>query len=389
MEIALCHPFVVPSRGGCETYIVDLARRLRQDGHQVHLYAWDWDQSVLPTGVICHRLPAPRKIWRPLRPWLFSRVCLKELRHQSHHLSIGFDKTYGQDVLYPQGGLYRATLEGNYLIQPTPWGRWLARVRRSLDLATWSFLMLERKQYLQERPIVLVNSQMVRGHFQHYYGIEGERLRVVPSAIDPGRFPPSARRSLRQLCRSEWGCSDDEPIGLFAATNYPLKGLVPLLHALRHIPVGERFRLVVAGNAQTKQYVNLSRRLKVDDRVAFVGYCADMKKFYFGADFLVHPTFYDPCSLVVLEALACGLPVITSRYNGASELLTPSDAGIVVDDPHNHQQLATALIAMLNPERRGLATWAARQAAARWTFEDHYQRLVELFGELVRTRRAA
>src|SRR5947209_5603213 len=93
-----------------------------------------------------------------------------------------------------------------------------------------------------------------------------------------------------------------------------------------------------------------SSRLDVAAQVRFLGYCADMRDCYFASDFLAHPTFYDPCANVVPEALACGLPIVTSRYNGAAELLhatggDPAERaeGYVVDDPHHHARLAWCL----------------------------------------------
>ena len=100
--------------------------------------------------------------------------------------------------------------------------------------------------------------------------------------------------------------------------NYRLKGLDPLLRGvarMRETPeFAERakaFRLVVVGNPKFGAYEKLAARLGIAEQVRFVGHCREMRNAYFASDFLVHPTFYDPCSLVVLEALACGLPVIT------------------------------------------------------------------------------
>src|SRR5207248_3522502 len=119
--------------------------------------------------------------------------------------------------------------------------------------------------------------------------------------------------------------------------------------------------LIVAGKSKTKPFERLARRLGVADRVRFIGYCPDMRNCYFAADFFVHPTFYDPCSNVVLEAMACGLPVITSAYNGACELLHPPREGYVLDDPHDHRRLAEALARMLDPARRAACGQAARR----------------------------
>jgi UDP-glucose:(heptosyl)LPS alpha-1,3-glucosyltransferase len=120
-----------------------------------------------------------------------------------------------------------------------------------------------------------------------------------------------------------------------------------------------------------------------------------MRSAYFAADFLVHPTFYDPCSLVVLEALACGLPVITTRYNGASELLHVGkddlglQEGFVVDDPHDHEQLASCMYQLLDSTRRSVFSQSARRTAARWTFEHHYRQLLGVFAAAMARKEAA
>ena len=171
--------------------------------------------------------------------------------------------------------------------------------------------------------------------------------------------------------------------------NYRLKGLEPLLHAVALLPREQPFRLIVVGHPRTIRYERLARRLNVDDRVVFHGFCAETRNAYFAADFLVHPTFYDPCSLVVLEALACGLPVMTSRYNGASELLSPPHDGLVIDDPHDHGQLAASMTRLCDNEYRGACGQAAREAALRWTFEQHYRRMIQVFTEVAARKHAA
>ena len=122
------------------------------------------------------------------------------------------------------------------------------------------------------------------------------------------------------------------------------------------------------------------------DRFLFLGFRRDPKDAYFAADFLAHPTFYDPCSLVALEALACGLPVVTTRYNGASERLGDPPAGAVVRDPHDAAGLAKTIEDVLHPAHRARLAARATAAAAAWTFEDHYRALVGVF-EQVRDRK--
>src|ERR1700733_14012044 len=133
MDIAFCYESVLPARGGCETYIADLARRLLADRHEVHVYASRWDAQALPEGIQYHAIS---HIWAPrfLKPWLFGAKCLKAQSQQSHDVTIGFDKTWGQDVLYPQGGLHKASAEYNLLTHRGMARRGLARLRRWADL---------------------------------------------------------------------------------------------------------------------------------------------------------------------------------------------------------------------------------------------------------------
>jgi UDP-glucose:(heptosyl)LPS alpha-1,3-glucosyltransferase len=401
MNIAFCYENVLPARGGCETYIADLARRIVADGHELHLYACRWDTAALPEEICYHRLDVPAGP-RFLRPWRFGKACLRALGENRHQVSVGFDKTWGQDVLYPQGGLHAASAEHNLRKYPHRLVRTLARGIKSLDLAHRSFSRLERRQYLGPNPpLVVVNSHMVERHFQKYYGSGSNNLRVVHSAIDPRRFAGIDRPKQRQEWRSRWGIKPDETVALFVAMNYRLKGLEPLLHAVGHLPEECSFRLLVAGHPGIEPYERLAGRLGIAPRVVFLGPRRDIQNCYFAADFLVHPTFYDPCSLVVLEALACGLPVITSRYNGASELMNPlcigsqgrgeiqNGAGFVIDNPHDHWQLAWFMTQFLDPIRRASSAEASRRAADQWTFDHHYRKLMQVFTEAAATKRAA
>jgi UDP-glucose:(heptosyl)LPS alpha-1,3-glucosyltransferase len=389
MDVALCYESVLPARGGAETYIGDLTRRLARDGHAVHLYASRWDASALPAATHFHRIEV-RSGPRFLRPWRFGAACAAALEQARHDVSIGFDKTWGQDVLYPQGGLHAASAAHNRLKFSGGFARTLAAVGKWLDPASWSFARLERKQYLgPRRPIIVANSFMVRRHFEEYYGVPPESVRVVRSAIDPLRFAADDRLKRRHEQRGRWLVFPEETVGLFVAMNYRLKGLSPLLNAVALVPRDKPFKLVVVGHPKYARYQRQAEKLGIEDRVRFLGHRADPKDCYFAADFLVHPTFYDPCSLVALEALACGLPVVTSRYNGASELLSPPNDGGVIDDPHDAPALAAAMTRFTDRTYRAEAAAAARQTGTKWTFEHHYQSLLDVFGVVQKTKRAA
>ena len=389
MNIAFCYDSVLPSRGGCETYIASLARRLAVDGHEIHVYARRWDASALPAGTHYHPIVLP-SCPRFLRPWFFAAACRRELAAGGRQVTVGFDKLPGLDVFYPQGGLGAATADHNLLKYRSPLLRRVLRVCKVFDPAHLSFLALERRQYLgRPRPLIVAISEMVRGHFHRYLGLDAGDLRLVRLATDPERFEARDRPRRRVEWRDKWGATPNDVVALFAGMNYRLKGLEPLLHAVGRVWRDRPFLLLVVGSPKTAEWERLARRLGVADRVRFGGYCSDMRNAYFAADFFVHPTFYDPCSNVVLEAMACGLPVVTSRYNGACELLHPPQEGYVIDDPHDHERLAACLTQLLDPARRTACAQAARRTAAQWTFEHHYRQMLAVFAEAAARKQAA
>ncbi len=392
MNIALCYESVLPTRGGCETYIAALAHRLAADGHAVHLYACRWDAEALPKSVQYHRVELPWSL-RIIRPWLFARAINRMLPVGRHDVSVGFDKIWGVDVVYPQGGLHVATAQHNLLKYRSPWVRRLVGWSKYFDPAHLSFLALERKQYLDRRPpLVVAISEMVYRHFQQHYQLGAGDLRLVRLAPNTDRFSEVDRPRRRLEWRETWGLTPETTVALFAGLNYRLKGLEPLLHAVRLLPDrpgAAPFRLLIAGGPRSGEFERLARQLGVADRVRFLGYVADMRNCYFAADFFVHPTFYDPCSHVVLEAMTCGLPVVTTAYNGASEMMTPPNEGLVVSDPHDHDQLAAALRHFLDPAIRHACGLAARRTAADWTFGQHYRQLLAVFEEAAHRKQAA
>jgi UDP-glucose:(heptosyl)LPS alpha-1,3-glucosyltransferase len=388
MQIALCHENVLPERGGAEMYVADFARHLVAAGHEVHLWACRWNAAFLPKTLQVHAIP-PITGPRMVRPWRFSRAIRAELDRNRHLISLGFDKTFGTDIYYPLGGLQAASSAQNIAKHRTPFARFGARAAKWCDPVQWSYQRLERHALLgPSPPRLVVNSGMVRDHAAKFYGIDSSRVHVIPNAIDRKRLDARDRATIRAQVRRECGFGPTDVVGAFVAMNYRLKGLDPLLHALARVPTFQPLKILVAGSLRVEPWRRLAHRLGIAARVSFNGPSADVRRVYFAADFHVHPTFYDPCSGVVLEALACGLPVITSRYNGAAELVPP-DAGFILDDPHDHSALAARFTDMMDPVRRDVAGRAARQAAGSWTLERHYSRWLEVFREVADQRRAA
>jgi len=387
MNIALCYESVLPARGGAETYLGDLSRRLVADGHEVHLYACRWDATALPAAMQIHAIP-PTGGLRFLRVWQFGRSVLKASGQRHHDVTVGFDKTWGQDVLYPQGGFHAASQRHNRRKNRTVLGRWLAIGLKYFDSAYHSYRFLERTQYLvPSPPTVVVNSRLVLAHMKQYLrGFRGA-VHVVHSAIDPSRFEAHDRESIRTAERANWHIAAERPVALFVGMNYRLKGLGPLIRAAALLPDEVPLVIAVVGHAKFNKYERLAERLNCVHRFRFLGHRSNPKSAYFASDFLIHPTFYDPCSLVALEALACGLPVITTQYNGAKEFIQDGFNGLVIDDPHDAIQLCKAMAHFCEPLKLHSSSVAARATAQNWTFDQHYKALLEILKQVANQKR--
>src|SRR3954452_7833926 len=214
MNVALCYPRVLPRQGGCETYIARLAGRLALDGHEVHLYASRWDEHALPAGLRTHEIDVP-PLPRFARPWPFSRACRRLLAHGGHDVSLGFDKTAGVDVYYPQGGDYGSSVEMSLGKHRSALLRSLLKSLKWLEPAHQSFLALERAQYRRPGSLVIAISDMVRRHLIDRQGVPGERVAVLPIATPGGAEEAGDRASRRQAARRRWGLADGRVVALF------------------------------------------------------------------------------------------------------------------------------------------------------------------------------
>jgi UDP-glucose:(heptosyl)LPS alpha-1,3-glucosyltransferase len=145
-------------------------------------------------------------------------------------------------------------------------------------------------------------------------------------------------------------------------------------------------RLVVVGGDNPKSYQSLGSSLGIADRLRFVGPTKDPRPFYREADFFVLPTRHDPCSLVVLEALAMGVPVISTKFNGACEIMTDGIHGYVLDDPMDVNALAAAMQKMMDTNRVAAMSRACIELRPELSYQRHVQRLNEIYSRISEAR---
>jgi UDP-glucose:(heptosyl)LPS alpha-1,3-glucosyltransferase len=230
---------------------------------------------------------------------------------------------------------------------------------------------------------------MVKRDIMEYYGFPEERIAVVFNSVDLDRFHPRNRALYREPKRTELGIGDKVILLLFAGNNFRLKGLATLIKALagiiRDLPQQE-FHLLVAGRGRAGRYRRLARRLGVSGKVSFLGPVTGMEKYYGAADIYVHPTFYDSCSLTVLEALASGLPVVTSRFNGAADAILSDEGGRVIEDPADADELAKAIAQYADGETRAKAEAVTRAWMEQHTPERNVEETLAVYYEVMKEK---
>ncbi len=384
MRVALLADRFDPSRGGGEGYVVSLARGLVRLGHDVHVFSGD--RKTDESGATFH--PVSLLSHPPWAKALSMAVAARRIsRQMDFDLLQGFGCVPWVDVLNPGGGAELGWLRGEIRSQSRTIPKaWLA-LRRTVSLKLLVNLLLERMAFGKEAlPLVVVNSRMVERDLMRHHRMDPKRLHVIYHGVDLERFHPAVDdHSFGEDL--EFRGSGKGPVLLFMAHNFRLKGLEPLLAALGGLrDLQLDWRLVVVGRGRRGPYEELTSVQRIRDKVSFVGPQEEPQRWYRRCDLLVHPCYYDAFGLVCLEAMACGVPVLTSRCAGAHELITQGVDGWVVDDPGDVRSLQDALHHLMTGcDLRGMGQMA-RLKAEGFGLDEHIAALLSVYHEAWQTK---
>lgn len=375
--------------GGVEQFGYRLAEALAGRGHAVD-FLCARKEAEPPPGVTVKSVGRPRG-FRVLK-MLWFLVGAEILRRAGNYdVAVSLGKTWNQDLSRMGGGPLRVFWEKSERALPRGRQRRIKRLLRRLSPANWLTLLLEKRQFREGSDVIAVSHLVRDWLLTAHPALDPERVTVVYNRPDPERFsPPSPqeRASARQALIDRAGLDPSalsgtsgtsgpsEPSGAAepvfigtASTNFQLKGLDPLIRALALVP--ERAMLFVAGGRDVTAYRALARSLGLEDRVFFLGRVDAMPAFYRALDIFILPTFYDACSNAVLEALASGCKVLTSRSNGAAFFLEPE---AVLPDPGNVRDMADRLRAFMDRPAPGPFLWPDTAPAGLEAFVDRVER---------------
>ncbi|MBI4027852.1 MAG: glycosyltransferase family 4 protein [Verrucomicrobia bacterium] len=301
--------------GGAERFTQRLATMLCQRGREVWIAAEQWPESsdgVYRTERIQSNGPAA-----------YSRQCARQVVSRGDGLIFSLERTSRQHVFRAGDGLHVCWLERRKRYQSglaRLWAAWNRRHRAVLELERQVFTSGATNR-------VIANSSMVKNEILERFAFPEDRIQVIHPGVDLNVFAPCADANHRHEIRRRLGVPHDAVAWCFVGSGFERKGLLWAIRIAARMK--ENVWLIALGKGNRARYARLAERIGFHSRLRFVPEGASSLDVYHASDAFILPTIYDPCSNATLEAAACGLPVITTRANGAAEWVQ----GIVLEDP--------------------------------------------------------
>jgi UDP-glucose:(heptosyl)LPS alpha-1,3-glucosyltransferase len=228
---------------------------------------------------------------------------------------------------------------------------------------------------------VIVASEMVKDEIVNLYAYPAQKIELVRNGVPLGQFQFDPE--LRERSREELKLKPDEIALLFAGSGWARKGLLFAIEAAA-LCGDRKIRLLVAGRGNPRFYTTKRLRFWREEPGQFLGELVDMRRVYAAADIFILPTIYDPFSNACLEALACGLPVITTRSNGFSEIVEDGVHGSIIDHASDLVALRDAIRLWCDPARRTAARSANTERAAQFDISKNIERTLAILRELAK-----
>lgn len=363
-----------PGKGGAEAYTSLLCDYLIRQGHHIEVLAIDWQNG--PPGVNFVRVPV-KGLMRWQRWLSFVAKTKTIVQERGADLVLAVNRGGGMDLFQPHGGTVPGSQRQNILRQPDSLTAGIKAAGFRFGPKAAVARMLDHAAYQTAKRFVAL-SQMVASDMARYYTIPEEKIAIIHNGVDLQRFHPDAKTKYGPSVRRRLGIPDDILVFSLVAHNFSLKGVRELIIAASNMEKSGKCCWLVAGRGKQGRFLNLAKKLSVESRIMFTGAVSRVEEIYAASDVYVHPTWYDPCSLVVLEALASGLPVITTRFNGAGELLQDGRSGFVIENPPETDALRSVMTKLTNKELRNHMSVEARKLAETIPWENHFRRMEEV-----------
>ncbi len=369
--------------GGAEGFSGSLIENLAERSHEIHVYAVKWQAGKSHENVYFHKVPAITFI-SFLRDLTFAVSSFFLLKRQREYFDIiqTHDKTLYQDIYRAGDGCHIEWLKQR-------WKRTGPAGRASIILNPyhWLILLLEGMILKRHRfKKIIAISELVRKNIVDNYGVSSDDIEVIYNGVDINKFHPDNRERYRHETRQKYGLADDDFVVLFVGSGFERKGVKYLIEAVESVsgPVS----LMIVGKGPEKRFKKAPHPVPLPGgervkRIIFCGPQKEIHEYYAAADIFVFPTMYEPFGNVHLEALASGLPVVTTKQSGAAEIIKDGVQGFVVREPGDVGAIAEKIRFFINNrDQLELMSKNARQLAEEFTFEKHIAKTEALYKKI-------
>jgi UDP-glucose:(heptosyl)LPS alpha-1,3-glucosyltransferase len=379
MKIALVRQRYNPY-GGAERFVERAMSALAAQNVEMTLLARDWLGVEELAGEV-RMIPCnPFYIGRVWRDWGFARSVCAALKINSFDLVQSHERIACCDVYRAGDGVHR-----QWLLNRSRGAGLLARVALALNPYHLYTKAAEKRMF--DSPslrAVICNSNMVKEEVRRHFGLAEDKLHVIYNGVDLAAFNPTLRESWRACKRAELGIADSAMVFLFVGSGFARKGVPQLLRAMSSV---RGAHLIVVGEDRALALMQRAAGdMKLAERVHFAGAQKDVKPWYGMADCFVLPTLYDPFPNAALEAMACGIPVITSLQCGAAEFIESGVEGYTCRDALDVVELARCLNLAAAPGQAARMGVAARRQVEPYGLDAMALRLTQLYARLIDSR---
>ncbi len=308
--------------GGAEQAAVRTLQALAAQDVDITLITRRWRETAGVHALVCD----PFYVGALWRDWSFARAACRAAAPDRFDLVQSHERIPCCDVYRAGNGVHDEWLrQRRRVLGP------LGRLGLAINPYHRFVSQIERRMFESPRlRAVICNSAMVKAEIREWFGVADDKLHVIYSGVDTERFHPRLRVERGEAARRAFGIPPGATVFLYVGSGFERKGVAPLLEAMAGL-APESCLLVVGKDRRQAAFERQAAALGIAARVRFTGGLQDVTDAYAAADAFVLPTLYDPFPNVVLEAMACGLPVVTSTKSGGAELLEEGVSGFVCD----------------------------------------------------------
>lgn len=357
--------------GGAEKFAAELTEKLYnipQYAFQVFANRWQSGSKIIRF----HKIPIfpfPKFLTTISFAWFVQ----KRLRHGDFDLVHSHERIFAADLF---------TLHG------VPHRYWVHSVRRKkmslYDTATaW---VEKRLVYDGHCHKFIAVSDLTKEIFLREYPINPDQVAVIHPGVNLTDYSQKNKGDVRHAVRDSHGISDTDLVILFASMNFEIKGLDDIIFSLAQLKKrNHQFKLIVAGKGNIRKYQKMAKEAQIAENVIFTGVVSKDRliDLYLAGDLYMMLSKFDTFGMVVLDAMAAGLPVVVSSKVGAKDLVEEGKNGFVIDNPSDYGYIKSRLEILFNENTRKTLSAAALQTASQNTWGAVANQYQNIYSEIL------